>query len=146
MLDKKKKNSASKTSKIFEKLADVKKAEKAKEAEKAALEEPLEEQAEEQVDSARGFLKRDVIVTSEAAGKLAFGQDGTAHFWSPSSGRYNILTCSGTFMVLPEEVELKAPQKVKTFQWPAFRQLSREEMRLMLQQLYCLPEDGLGEV
>ena len=49
-------------------------------------------------------------------------------------------------MVLPDEVELKVPQKVKTFQWPAFRQLSREEMRLMLQQLYCLPEDGLGEV
>ena len=24
--------------------------------------------------------------------------------------------------------------------------LSREEMRLMLQQLYCLPEDGLGEI
>ncbi|CAJ1378353.1 unnamed protein product [Effrenium voratum] len=60
--------------------------------------------------------------------------------------RYNILTISGILMVLPEEVELKVPQKVKTFQWPAFRQLSREEMRLMLQQLYCLPEDGLGEV
>ncbi|CAJ1382899.1 unnamed protein product [Effrenium voratum] len=148
----KKKKSSAKSSKVAEKITDVKKAEKAEKAKKPALEEPLpleeqvEEQAEEQVDSARGFLKKEVIVTSEAAGKLAFGQDGTAHFWSPSSGRYNILTTSGTFMVLPEEVELKVPQKVKTFQWPAFRQLSREEMRLMLQQLYCLPEDGLGEV
>ena len=98
----------------------MKKAEKAEKAKKPALEEPLpleeqvEEQAEEQVDSARGFLKKEAIVTSEAAGKLAFGQDGTAHFWSPSSGRYNILTISGTFMVLPEEVELKVPQKVKS--------------------------------
>ena len=97
VLAKSKKKSASKTSKIAEKIADVKKAEKAEKAKKPALEEPppleeqVEEQAEEQVDSARGFLRKEVIVTSEAAGKLAFGIDGTA-------------------------------------------------------QLYCLPEDGLGEV
>ena len=94
VLAKNKKKSSSKSSKIAEKITDVKEAEKAEKAKKPALEEPLpleeqvEEQNEEQVDAARGFLKKEVIVTSEAAGKLAFGQDGAAHFWSPSSGRY----------------------------------------------------------
>ena len=53
-----------------------------------------------------------MIVTSEAAGKLAFGQDGAAHFRQAQHfdkfGHLHVL-------------ELK----VKTFQWPAFRQLRK---------------------
>ena len=90
------------------------------------------------------LLNQEVVIVSEAAGRLSFGKHGKlTHGSTPAT--YICVTDSGAYQVEPEWVEIKTSKaKVLKVKWPKWTQLSKRDLSLMLSQLSCNPEDEVG--
>ena len=90
------------------------------------------------------LFNQEVVIVSEAAGRLSFGKHGKlTHGSTPAT--YICVTDSGAYQVEPEWVEIKSSKaKVLKVKWPKWTQLSKRDLSLMLSQLSCNPEDEVG--
>ena len=86
------------------------------------------------------FLEKEVICVSEAAGHMLFGIKGLASDFQ--SGRYTVMTVSGTFEIRSEHLTLWEP-KTAEFVWAQLKYLSRADTQTILRAISCWPEPKL---
>ena len=105
---------------------------------------PPEQAPPAEIEAGQGhepLLKQEVVVVSEAAGKLSFGK--LTH--GKTSGKYTLVTDSGSYQVEPEWIELMSSKvAVPRVQWPKWTQLSKRDPKLMLSQMSCNVEAEVG--
>ena len=87
------------------------------------------------------FLEKEVICVSEAAGHMLFGIKGLASDFQ--SGRYTVMTVSGTFEIRSEHLTLWEP-KTPEFVWAQLKYLSRADTQAILRAISCWPEPKLS--
>ena len=120
--------------------AKKKKEKKEKKAQAKAETKAKAETAETESAALAPFLEKEVICVSEAAGRMLFGIKGIASDFQ--SGRYTVMTVSGTFEVRSEHLTLWEP-KTAEFVWAQLKYLSRADTQTILRAISCWPEPKL---
>ena len=83
------------------------------------------------------------MVVSEAAGQQQFGRKGKCTQWNAASGHYTVFGPDGTVLVQPQHLQLKSSKpEVKTWNWPKWSHLSKEDCTRYLAHLHCLVHSG----
>eukprot|EP00438_Fugacium_kawagutii_P005359 Skav207096 [mRNA] locus=scaffold2123:25752:29784:+ [translate_table: standard] len=99
--------------------------------------EPPSDQEEEQL------LGLEVVVTSEAAGRVSFGKKGKLTH-KTSAGMFTLFAETGTYQVKADWLEVQDPSAKVPVGWPKWTQLSKRDARLMLSQIFANPLDQIG--
>ncbi|CAE7256619.1 unnamed protein product, partial [Symbiodinium natans] len=129
-----------KAAKKHDQKATVDKEKKEKKAQAKAETKAKAETTETESAALAPFLEKEVICVSEAAGHMLFGIKGIASDFQ--SGRYTVMTVSGTFEIRSEHLTLWEP-KTAEFVWAQLKYLSRADTQTILRAISCWPEPKL---